>query len=50
MSVSRPSMMLGLATETIVVSRRIMKNPITRDQRAGQGLATVPYEFLRKPG
>ena len=33
-------MMLGLATETMVVSIRIMKKPITRDQSAGHGRAT----------
>src|SRR6478609_9992413 len=39
-SVSSPSMMRGLATETMVVSIRIMKNPMTRDQSAGHGLVT----------
>jgi hypothetical protein len=33
-------MMLGLATETMVVSIRIMKKPMTRDHSAGQGLVT----------
>ena len=31
-------MIRGLATDTIVVSTRIMKNPTTSAQRAGQGL------------
>ncbi|BDV29453.1 hypothetical protein Microterr_01130 [Microbacterium terricola] len=30
--------MAGFATETIVVSTRIMKNPMTRAHRAGQAL------------
>src|SRR5687767_2108780 len=48
MSVSRPSMMLGLATETMVVSIRIMKNPMTRDQRAGHGLATFSKDSAQQ--
>ena len=47
MSASRPSMMRGLATETMVVSIRIIKKPITRDQSAGHGLATFSTGFLR---
>src|SRR4249920_3277743 len=47
MSVFRPFMMLGLATETMVVSIRIMKKPITRDQSAGHGRATFSMRFLR---
>ena len=43
-------MMLGLATETMVVSIRIIKNPITRDQSAGHGLATISMGFLRAKG
>src|SRR5699024_2906379 len=37
MSVCRPVMIRGIAMLTIVVSTRIMKNPITRDHRAGHG-------------
>jgi hypothetical protein len=33
-------MILGLATDTMVVSIRIMKKPMTIDQRAGHGLLT----------
>ena len=40
-------MIAGLATETMVVSIRIMKNPITRDQSAGHGLATFSMGFLK---
>ncbi len=36
-SVSNASMIAGVATDTIVVSTRIMKNPITIAQRAGHG-------------
>jgi hypothetical protein len=39
-------MIRGLATETMVVSIRIMKNPITSDQSAAQGLATFSMRFL----
>ena len=31
-------MIAGVATDTIVVSTRIMKNPMTRAHRAGHGL------------
>src|SRR3954470_2272446 len=37
MSVCRPRRIAGFATETMVVSMRIMKNPRTSDQSAGQG-------------
>src|SRR3712207_3805867 len=40
MSAPRPSMIRGLATDTMVLSIRIMKNPMTSDHRAGQGFAT----------
>ena len=50
MSVLRPSMMLGLATETMVVSIRIMKKPITRDQSAGHGRATFSMGSLGLKG
>ena len=40
-------MIAGLATETMVVSIRIMKKPITSDQRAAHGLATFSMRFLR---
>ncbi len=46
MSVLRPSMIRGLATDTIVVSMRIMKKPTTSDHRAGHGLATFSKGFL----
>ena len=36
---SRAALIAGFATETIVVSTRIMKKPMTSAQRAGQGLA-----------
>src|SRR3954452_2575240 len=35
---SRAALMAGFATDTMVVSTRIMKKPMTRAQRAGQGL------------
>ena len=35
---SRAALIAGLATETIVVSTRIMKNPMTSAHRAGHGL------------
>src|SRR4051794_7967588 len=35
---SNAALIAGLATETIVVSTRIMKNPMTIAQRAGHGL------------
>src|SRR6185312_9811728 len=41
MSVPSPSMIDGFATDTMVVSIRIMKNPSTSAHSAGQGLATV---------
>ena len=43
-------MMRGLATETMVVSIRIIKNPITRDQSAGHGLATFSMGSLGLEG
>ena len=33
-------MIAGVATETIVVSTRIMKNPITSENSAGHGLTS----------
>ena len=36
-SESRPCMIAGVATDTIVESTRIMKKPITMAHRAGQG-------------
>jgi hypothetical protein len=41
-------MIRGFATDTMVVSIRIMKNPITRDHRAGQGFATFSTVILRQ--
>ena len=35
---SSAALIAGLATETIVVSTRIMKNPMTSAHRAGHGL------------
>ena len=40
--VLRPVMMVGFATDTIVVSTRIMKKPSTSDHSAGQGRITAP--------
>jgi divalent metal cation (Fe/Co/Zn/Cd) transporter len=34
----------GLATDTIVVSTRIMKKPSTSDHRAGHGLISGVFE------
>ena len=36
-SASRPRMIAGVATDTIVESTRIMKKPSTSAHRAGQG-------------
>src|SRR3954447_25742319 len=46
MSVSSPRRIAGFATDTIVVSIRIMKKPMMSDQRAGQGLIS---EFMLLP-
>jgi hypothetical protein len=40
-------MIRGFATDTIVVSIRIMKKPMTSDHNAGHGLATFSKGFLR---
>src|SRR3954447_9013135 len=56
MSVFRPSRIAGFATDTIVVSIRIMKKPMMSDQRAGQGLISesmlLPVRVVRgrRPG
>src|SRR3954462_8482514 len=49
MSVSRPRRIAGLATETMVVSMRIMKNPRTSDQSAGQGRISCSMRLLLLP-
>src|SRR6478735_11094690 len=41
---SSAALIAGFATETIVVSTRIMKNPMTRAQRAGHGLRWGVFE------
>ncbi|GAA1780103.1 hypothetical protein GCM10009768_06200 [Leucobacter iarius] len=41
MVVPSPSMIEGFATDTIVVSIRIMKKPSTMDHRAGHGRISV---------
>src|SRR5690606_34758248 len=38
--------MAGLATDTIVVSTRIMKNPMMRAQSAGQGLRALSRSVM----
>src|SRR5215218_2363905 len=49
MSVSRSCRIAGLATETMVVSMRIMKNPRTSDQSAGQGRISCSMRLLPLP-
>ena len=46
LSGSSAALIAGFATETIVVSTRIMKNPITIAHSAGQGLRVVIHKTL----
>ncbi|GAB3551129.1 hypothetical protein GCM10027404_19680 [Arthrobacter tumbae] len=46
MSACKPSMMAGVATETMVESTRIMKNPMTSDHNAGQARISGAEECM----